>query len=349
MRTGELGVRAMTLEQQDRRGPGILGLAHLVGVVLLVACRDPSGELSDDGSSDRTETSSGDATSSDDTMQADMTGAEDNTDDSAEGTGSDGCPPKVLDGDATHVDPEFLTGYTVVTGRIRIDSSSATTLAGMECLEAAGGLTLWENPELVSLDGLEDLAQLTDFGLGISGNLKLVDIRALRTLARFGPRVSIRRNPKLVSLEGLEGITEISMDDLDIVDNDALIDLHGLDQLTSVASRVTIRGNASLETLAGVEKLASVNLLTLEDNPSLRALDGLEGAQSIAVRLRIAGNTVLEDVSALHGATVSSSSIIEIVENPMLPQCEAEALAEALKPSGWMGMQDVRDNLGDCP
>lgn len=37
------------------------------------------------------------------------------------------------------------------------------------------------------------------------------------------------------------------------------------------------------------------------------------------------------------------------VDNPMLPQCAAEALADALKPADWMGTEEVTGNLGECP
>jgi hypothetical protein len=75
----------------------------------------------------------------------------------------------------------------------------------------------------------------------------------------------------------------------------------------------------------------------------------LEGVASVGTQVRILDNPVLSDVTALLGAQVGEMGSIEIIQNPMLPPCDAEMLASAWQPPGFVGNVEVHTNLGTCP
>jgi len=333
-----------------RRGFGVRrGMLLPALVAAHIACGGSPGADGLDGA--ETGSDAGSAQTADDgSLSTGDTGSPDagNATDGTAETGETACPPNVWEGNFVDRDPTDLAGYTEVTGLALIGERQVVDLVGMECLDrTALGLGVSFNPNLTTLDGLDRLVDVGEGALRVTDNPELLEITALSTLERVGSRIAIQDNPKLASLEGLERITSAN-EILEVTNNDSLVDLRGLDGLTSENYLLAIGDNDTLIGLQGLDSLVSIVDVTIYDNPALTSLDGLDGVET-ADDVRIASNAVLVDVSALVGAKVGATSTIEIYENPMLPQCAAETLAEALQPPGFTGVVDVRDNLGTCP
>ena len=101
-----------------------------------------------------------------------------------------------------------------------------------------GELAVRENPNLVSLEGLEGLTRVeyTWYTGGIgSGDIIITD------------------NDLLEDLTGLDNL--VYVEDLNITENASLVDLSGLNRLAGIGS-LEVSGNASLETLDGVSPLS---------------------------------------------------------------------------------------------
>jgi hypothetical protein len=104
-----------------------------------------------------------------------------------------------------------------------------------------------------------------------------------------------------------------------------LADLGGLESVTRVGSVLWVEGNDSLGGLTGLESLTTIGgELWIFRNASLTRLAGLESLTTILLGL-------------------------SVVENPLLPTCEAEGLLDQLV--DFTGTVEIRENdaAGTCP
>jgi hypothetical protein len=136
------------------------------------------------------------------------------------------------------------------------------------------------------------------------------DLNILARVDEFPSIVTIFNMEYLKNVNGLESVRHIG-DGLHIQLNPELQNLEGLTSLESVAmgdspqSDMYLYGNPKLETLEGLESLKEVGMaLIIDEHANLRSIEALES---------------LEQVKAL-----------KITDNPKLPTCQAEALAERL-------------------
>ncbi len=251
----------------------------------------------------------------------------------------------VFDGDFLG-EPEELTGFTEVTGSVNLNQIEATTLAGMECLQTVGGsFFVFESPNVTTLDGLGPVEVVSS--LGIELNPELTDIGALAHLKEVPMKLRVVNNPKLESLDSLAGVVG-AVTDVEIWDNPQIATV-GLGGVESVANTLSVQRNESLSSLA-FDSLSTVAWLLVRQNGSLANLSGLEGLTTAEFGVAVVENPMLTDVSGLLTAKlVHLESEIEIHDNVQLPQCAAVALADALKPAGWAGTEDVTNNMGTCP
>ena len=147
-----------------------------------------------------------------------------------------------------------------------------------------------------------------------------------------------------VTLDGMQCLKTLG-GALNVADNPSLVSLQGLDSLTSVGGAANIDGNASLRSLDGLQSLASVGgYLQVMDNASMDSLDGLRSLTTVGGDLLILSNDSLSSIEALSDLeTVTGESII-ITSNPMLPTCQAQALADRLTSAGFDGTVIIAHN-----
>jgi hypothetical protein len=250
---------------------------------------------------------------------------------------------------------ERLTGLealTVAHGDLFIGSNeSLVDLQGLEALTTIGGSLRiggtffdgrWVQGDLHQsmLRNVEGLSGLTRIGgdLSLSFNDGLVDLSGLDRLESAGG-VEVVGNPSLIDVRGLEQLTEIQ-GHLRILRNDALVDLSGLDNLGRVTGNVVIEGRRQ-DLVAGAHD---------RGHPALTHLTGLESLTTIDGRLFVVRNDVLASLEGL-SALIRAGNMVEIRDNPDLPDCEVAALRERLEASGWEGVFQSEGNLasGSCP
>ncbi len=336
--------------------------AVLLAVTSTLACRggggsgrtgtdsEPDGSSSSGATSSTTSasgTASGTGTVSDSSTSS-GTGGTAGTGTDGTGTSSSGgasCPSMVFSGDFVG-EPVELAGYTEVSGNVGLRALQASDLTGMECLDTIGGiLGVSEMPNLVSFDGLGPVQSVDS--LVITLNPELVDISALSSLRQVEARLRIVNNPQLTSMEPLDAI-EGTITDVEIWDNTTLsaVSLAGVE---TVENDISVQRNDVVNHL-GFDQLGNAGSLQISANTALQSLDGLETVTGVEFYVRVFENPALTDVSALLGAKlVAVASEIGIHDNAQLPQCDAVALADSLKPVGWAGTEDLTNNLGTCP
>ncbi len=313
---------------------------YLWSVLLLALAGCPNGETSTSSSGTTASESEGESETEADETTGITEGATDTTD------AVPACPQQIWTGDFVGT-PEELEGYTEVTGFVRLRETDAQNLEGMECLERIGSfLEIRANPNLKTLQGVLRLEHVGV--LGIIDNPMLTDLSGLDALLGVDGRVTIEGNAALTTLHGLEGLQNVG-ENVEIRNDDELGNLQGLTSLTDIGGIFLISSNDSLLDCTGVNALISTGGIDIWSNPELGSLTGFESIVNIGDSLRISSNPVLDDVLAMEGGKVDTDGEIEITSNALLPQCQAEALAEAIKPDGYMGQEDVNGNQGTCP
>ena len=193
--------------------------------------------------------------------------------------------------------------------------SALTSLQGLQGLQTVGGSLLVQfNGEL---EGLLGLGRLTSVGgeLRISlFNRRLRSLAGLEALTTVGGPVSIRSNAAFTSLEGLNNLTTAGGL---LVSTPAVVSLNGLSSLSSIEGDLTIQQTRELTSLAGLGELASV----AGDITIGRASES--GCTSPECGNRALTDLALGNLSSLGGG-------LRIDDNPALPTCQTEALAERL-------------------
>ncbi|MCR9246412.1 MAG: hypothetical protein NXI31_15370 [bacterium] len=115
------------------------------------------------------------------------------------------------------------------------DIVDLTPLSGITTV--AGGLNIFSNPQLASLEGLHNITSVGPIG------------------------VFVYQNPALANLDGLRGLTTVGdiIGDLEVRSNGALANLDGLRNLTLVGGNLDITNNAALTRFCGLQPLLANN------------------------------------------------------------------------------------------
>lgn len=184
--------------------------------------------------------------------------------------------------------------YKHVTGKLTVGACNfgydkIKNVSNLKILESVGSLTLCNNWNLNSLEGLE--------------NLTYIDNRLL-----------ITNNKKLISLNGLNNLSNVK--DLRIDNSDALINLKGLDNLF-LRGYLSIINNNALKSLEGLENLKTVHDLVIWQNSSIESLKGLNNLKTVRGSVRIAVTNVLTTLEGLNNLE-SIANWIEIYINKSL-------------------------------
>ncbi|MCU0370238.1 MAG: T9SS type A sorting domain-containing protein [Bacteroidales bacterium] len=258
---------------------------------------------------------------------------------------------------------------TSVNEGLSIYTNSITSLSGPGNLQSVGYLNISDNPDLLSLDGLENL---TDVGAGLTirnnsslisldgiGNVSdlngsmniysneaLVSLTEMEHLTRVAGDVLITENSSLENLSGLENLSEID-GNLDLSNNTLLENLNGLLGLTMINGNLRISGEYSLPDLQGLNNLTSIEGdITINWNSVLSSLAGLENLNSIGGLLEIISNNGLTNLEGINSINGSSIQDLYISYNYSLSTCHVQSICDYLAdPKGYV---EIIGNSGSC-
>jgi hypothetical protein len=199
----------------------------------------------------------------------------------------------------------------------------------------SGATTVTSAEELAALEGCTVLhGSLYVWG---SDATSLAPLAGLQTIEGT---LSIQKNPGLVDLRGLERLTDL-WGCLELRDNAALTSVDGVESLARIGTCLSIgtsdpkddepHGNPVLGNLDGLASLGEVGLfVTIEYNRELGDLDGLSSLGVVGGDLRVRRNGALASVEGLLALERFEGDHVTIAENPVLPNCQAQQLAETL-------------------
>jgi hypothetical protein len=219
-----------------------------------------------------------------------------------------------------------LSGYAEVTGNLVIDSTSLSSIDGLECLLRVGGdLTISNNDSLDDITGLASLSGV-DGDLTLSGNAVLEDLYGLNELVYVAGSLRFHDMP-FESSGGLESLAWIG-EWLVIDECDSMVN-QGLNSLIAIGLGLRMRWNDSVQFITGLNELQWVGFdIWIEDNDELADLTTLNEL----VELGNGGN-------------------LWILDNPFLPNCHATLLKEQLENNDWFGDVCIYGNQpsDECP
>lgn len=194
--------------------------------------------------------------------------------------------------DITDLSP--LNGLTQIASQLEVQSNpQLTSLQGLENLEVVAGLVLSDNENLTSLTGLEGLKSISGhtFYTGqvfyngglifVFNNPSLASVEALGNITPQTLSQVTINNSGLSSLAGLENIVEVSK--LYIVNNDVLTSLEALEGLININSTVFITGNDTLTNYCILQN-------PIGNNPNLEVYNVLDNQFNPTQQNIISGN-----------------------------------------------------------
>jgi len=220
------------------------------------------------------------------------------------------------------IDTFGANNYTQINGNVRIEGVSAfeiTDLSSLSSFEVINGkLDLFNNENLLSLSGLENLTSISDWL--IMSNIGVTDLLGLANLTSVN-QLEIVNMPNLQSLNGLQNITSINWI-VQISANPNLNSLNGLNNLVSTEATFSITLNHSLIDLQGLDSFTSVNNnygLTVGNNNNLQSLNGISQLTTVG-GISVSNNGLLNDfcdlTNLLTNGTYTAYSIVNNDYNP---------------------------------
>ena len=207
------------------------------------------------------------------------------------------------------------------------------------------GITIQNNPNLISLNGLSGITSsnslwvnnndsLTNLNgvenMSISGNIlaierndMLTDITALSgNLGQFD-QIQIKENPLLSSLSGIEGVNLIASDASGLsIGGNALSNLDLLSTITNAPDNLFISCPNITNVLGLSNMQGELEILLIQNNSLITNFTGLEGITGIKQELRIINNNSLQSFSGIENVQNSNvtvpSLLALITNNPQL-------------------------------
>ena len=177
------------------------------------------------------------------------------------------------------------------------NNPSLSSLAALSGALSVGGISLYNNDALPTLEGLEGVSSVAE-GVIIQSNDVLTSLAGLNNLSTVGQTLDISGNASLIALNALANL--VSTGGLNVIGNASLTILEGLDQVTSVGGQLFIMDNPSLTTLNSLGNVVSVGRqLFITDNNALASLQGLNSLSTVGQDLIISGNPGLTSLFGL--------------------------------------------------
>jgi len=270
---------------------------------------------------------------------------------------------------------DFQTTYgpcTILNASLTVAGEDISDLSPLsDLVEAKRFLSIQDNPELQSLEGLSNLEFVNNFW--IHRNDKLTNLSGLSSLAVIHSELDIYKNNSLKTLEGINSLESINhfltissnpvLDNLNaladtempgtvfvkILANNELESLVGLPTVEQF-ERLEISSNQQLKSLHGirVNNADLMGWLSIQNNPSLTSFEGMEWIES-ATRVTISRNHALLSFKGFSNLT--NIGALRVSENESLLDFSGMEQLEyignfpaSLTPAPFQGDFSVRSN-----
>lgn len=188
----------------------------------------------------------------------------------------------------------FMIGFsTSPDNQSNYSTSYLTNLSGLDALIHAGAIHIDANPQLASLQGLNQLTTVTNY-IHLADNPRLENLQALANLTTVST-FSLQGNTRLRNLQGLEQV-------------------RNLDYLTIKGRISTTPGTPAAEglnSLTGIESVGSIKHLNLTGNPlqDLSALNNVSITESLSLNYNLITALPAIQVSELNGLEIFGERI----------------------------------------
>lgn len=235
---------------------------------------------------------------------------------------------------------EGLNNLAEVNGSLRIyNNSSLSSLEALTNLTVIEHLSIRNNDELVTLNGLQGITKIGLYNEEPFGDLEVMD------------------NDALISLEGLNNL-EVVNAVMRINRNENLISLNGLNNLKTIGWTMEIGLNPSLVNLDALNNLTSLGVfmsqissLAIGQNDSLTSIEGLMNLTEFTperLALYIEGNPLLETLSGLDNIPVSAFYHVSLQWNPQLALCSVPSICGFIATNPTSDHFIVSENATGC-
>ncbi|HMP94331.1 MAG TPA: hypothetical protein PKD90_15735, partial [Phnomibacter sp.] len=165
------------------------------------------------------------------------------------------------------------------TGLTGLESLGIIHLSNLPSLSSLAGLTnnltnhntytlIISGTQLTDLTGLEGIHSMPN--MYILGNPQLTSLNGLENLTECGGGITLIGNINLTSISALAGITALPFGSLELSYNYSLTQLEGLDNITLIKKKLWINWNVALQTLAA---LNDDLIIEDEDGEELKLVD----------------------------------------------------------------------------
>ncbi|MEO8906329.1 MAG: hypothetical protein ABI488_27200 [Polyangiaceae bacterium] len=226
--------------------------------------------------------------------------------------------------------------------RLSLAEALVSDLTGLHDL-AVRAFTLSDCPNLTSLQGLGSGVVVQEWNLYNNGHMTSLNGLPLAGLKGL----SIQGLDQLSSLVALTEVESLSY--LGLLRLPALSNLHGLERLHDVSGDLSFQSLPQLSALSELSALRTVDSLTLSSLAKLKDLGGLSSLTHAYHGLFLNDNSVLSSLAPFlswpNGVVEGS---MQIRDNPLLPQCQADQLASTQASAFGCALCD--GNLpGACP
>jgi len=228
-----------------------------------------------------------------------------------------------------------------------------TTLSGLGKLRSVGGNVLITGDTHGGCTNLAGLEMLTTVGGTLRlAEVDLVDLAALSNLTSVDS-LDVRGVAMTATLHGLEGVTALP-GKLEIgIHND----LTGLDNLTSVGGDVHIDQVASLDGLGKLQTIGGNGQFVSATTSGLAHLASVQGNLffdandvSLPALTNVGTDFQVDNATRLVAPLLKTvTGVLWINNDPMLPQCYADALVAQLSPPPAAVEEYGLDGSGTCP
>jgi len=223
------------------------------------------------------------------------------------------------------VDTFGLLGYTEITGGLSIGDynnlsnyTDITDLTTLSSLTKVQGLAVTNNPNLVSLQGFENVIEVNNW-LYIRNNNSLISVNGLSGLTALNGAITVLSNE---SLESFELTANAIASDLMINENSNLTSIQ-LSNLTTVSGFFHFSENLKMISIGEFNSLTTIgDDLSVSGNTMLNSLNGLNNLTNIEGYLSIIGNESLVSLEGLNNVTLvggymiveSNSELVSLID-----------------------------------
>lgn len=247
-------------------------------------------------------------------------------------------------------------GLTTIPSNVYLyNLPSLTSLEGFANITTMGTEIRFQS--LAALENFTGMDSVTSFGthLLIDGLSSLVSLQGLGNVTTIGSIFRVRTSHNLVTTAGMGSLQSVGSY-INFSSNDGLESISGFTSLTTAGSYIYIEGLPSLETVDFSALSTVSNYISIQSNSDLAAsLDiSMDLLTQVGSYLRLEANPALSSLSLASLPNIGTDFII--FDNAGYPECEAQALADAIDDivGGGGGVDGVitigqNDTTATCP